>query len=208
MIRMSSIILNIFGLSCNRQTVGDYEIQRFQISPVGDAKHPRRILRVHLPYSSPLLISHCSKITHPRLNNPRRFWFCLIVRNLHQSLTYHNILLETICAGWNESRIASLQSMPYIIRLNLTPPQLIRFFATLAPSPLASISRQLSTMAPVAKQYDFIVIGGGSGGSGAARRASGWYGAKTLLVENKRSGGTCVNVGSVEDTMPQIPGPG
>ncbi|CAD6580603.1 MAG: Glutathione reductase [Alectoria sarmentosa] len=52
-------------------------------------------------------------------------------------------------------------------------------------------------MAPVAKQYDFIVIGGGSGGSGAARRASGWYGAKTLLVENKRSGGTCVNVGCV-----------
>lgn len=52
-------------------------------------------------------------------------------------------------------------------------------------------------MAPTAKQYDFIVIGGGSGGSGAARRASGWYGAKTLLIENGKSGGTCVNVGSV-----------
>ena len=52
-------------------------------------------------------------------------------------------------------------------------------------------------MAPIAKQYDFIVIGGGSGGSGAARRASGWYGAKTLIVENGRSGGTCVNVGCV-----------
>lgn len=52
-------------------------------------------------------------------------------------------------------------------------------------------------MAPITKQYDFIVIGGGSGGSGAARRASGWYGAKTLLIENGRSGGTCVNVGCV-----------
>ncbi len=52
-------------------------------------------------------------------------------------------------------------------------------------------------MAPVTKQYDFIVIGGGSGGSGAARRASGQYGAKTLLIENGRSGGTCVNVGCV-----------
>ena len=56
-------------------------------------------------------------------------------------------------------------------------------------------------MAPLAKQYDFIVIGGGSGGSGAARRA-GVYGAKTLLVENKRSGGTCVNVGSVGERIP------
>jgi glutathione reductase (NADPH) len=45
------------------------------------------------------------------------------------------------------------------------------------------------------KSYDYIVIGGGSGGSGTARRASGWYGAKTLLIENGLSGGCCVNVG-------------
>lgn len=51
-------------------------------------------------------------------------------------------------------------------------------------------------MAPIeTKTYDYIVIGGGSGGSGSARRASGWYGAKTLIVESGRSGGTCVNVG-------------
>jgi len=66
-------------------------------------------------------------------------------------------------------------------------------------SRLERISRHFSTgrtsMAPVTKEYDYIVIGGGSGGSGAARRASGWYGAKTLLIENTRSGGTCVNVG-------------
>jgi glutathione reductase (NADPH) len=53
-----------------------------------------------------------------------------------------------------------------------------------------------SAMAPTeVKQYDYIVIGGGSGGSGTARRASGWYGAKTLLIENGLSGGCCVNVG-------------
>ena len=66
---------------------------------------------------------------------------------------------------------------------------------------LSDISKHFSTtlqvMAPVSQQYDFIVVGGGSGGSGAARRAAGWYGAKTLLVENGRSGGTCVNVGWV-----------
>jgi pyruvate/2-oxoglutarate dehydrogenase complex dihydrolipoamide dehydrogenase (E3) component len=53
-------------------------------------------------------------------------------------------------------------------------------------------------MAPVeTKQYDYIVLGGGSGGSGSARRAAGWYGKKTLIVESGRAGGTCVNVGWV-----------
>lgn len=51
-------------------------------------------------------------------------------------------------------------------------------------------------MAPVeTKTYDYIVLGGGSGGSGSARRAAGWYGAKALIIESGRSGGTCVNVG-------------
>lgn len=59
-----------------------------------------------------------------------------------------------------------------------------------------STVRGLATMAPTeVKSYDYIVIGGGSGGSGTARRASGWYGAKTLLIENGLSGGCCVNVG-------------
>ncbi|PYH49841.1 glutathione-disulfide reductase GLR1 [Aspergillus saccharolyticus JOP 1030-1] len=57
-------------------------------------------------------------------------------------------------------------------------------------------------MAPVeVQQYDYIVLGGGSGGSGSGRRAAGWYGAKTLIVESGRSGGTCVNVGCVPKKM-------
>lgn len=44
--------------------------------------------------------------------------------------------------------------------------------------------------------YDFIVVGGGSGGMACARRAAG-YGAKVLLVEYQAMGGTCVNVGCV-----------
>lgn len=59
-----------------------------------------------------------------------------------------------------------------------------------------SQNQQASNMAPVeTQQYDYIVVGGGSGGSGSARRAAGWYGKKTLIVESARSGGTCVNVG-------------
>ncbi|RDW60813.1 glutathione reductase [Coleophoma cylindrospora] len=52
-------------------------------------------------------------------------------------------------------------------------------------------------MAPISKECDFLVIGGGSGGLASARRASGIYGAKTIAVEAKRLGGTCVNVGCV-----------
>ena len=53
--------------------------------------------------------------------------------------------------------------------------------------------------------YDFVVIGGGSGGVRASRIASG-YGAKVLLLEGQNQhgppnysaiGGTCVNVGCV-----------
>lgn len=57
-------------------------------------------------------------------------------------------------------------------------------------------------MAPIdGYTHDFIVIGGGSGGSAVARRASGWYKAKTLLIENGISGGCCVNVGCVPKKM-------
>lgn len=50
-------------------------------------------------------------------------------------------------------------------------------------------------MAPIHKECDYLVIGGGSGGLASARRASGMYGAKTIAIESKRLGGTCVNVG-------------
>lgn len=46
------------------------------------------------------------------------------------------------------------------------------------------------------KHYDYLVIGGGSGGVASSRRAAS-YGAKTLLIEGKAMGGTCVNVGCV-----------
>lgn len=74
-------------------------------------------------------------------------------------------------------------------------------FRTASTQRLNTFSRHFSAtssiMAPIEKECDYLVIGGGSGGLASARRASGMYGAKTIAVENKRLGGTCVNVGCV-----------
>ncbi|KAJ8495574.1 hypothetical protein ONZ45_g12803 [Pleurotus djamor] len=56
-------------------------------------------------------------------------------------------------------------------------------------------------MAPVTKpgheKYDYVVIGGGSGGVAGSRRAAS-YGAKVAVIEvSPNLGGTCVNVGCV-----------
>ncbi len=45
-------------------------------------------------------------------------------------------------------------------------------------------------------EYDYICIGGGSGGIASANRAA-MHGAKVALIEGKELGGTCVNVGCV-----------
>jgi glutathione reductase (NADPH) len=46
------------------------------------------------------------------------------------------------------------------------------------------------------RQFDLLVLGGGSGGMAAAQRATE-YGARVALFEPARLGGTCVNVGCV-----------
>ena len=71
--------------------------------------------------------------------------------------------------------------------------------AAIAVSRLCAVSRHFSlsstAMAPITKECDYLVIGGGSGGLASARRASGQWGAKTIAIESNRLGGTCVNVG-------------
>ena len=48
----------------------------------------------------------------------------------------------------------------------------------------------------MAKQYDIVIIGAGPGGYTAALKAAG-FGLKTLVVENRKLGGTCVNRGCI-----------
>ena len=56
---------------------------------------------------------------------------------------------------------------------------------------LTSIAR---SMAPTGiKKFDFLVLGGGSGGIASARRAAE-FGVKVGLIESGRLGGTCVSI--------------
>ncbi|QLB40324.1 glutathione-disulfide reductase [Mannheimia pernigra] len=48
----------------------------------------------------------------------------------------------------------------------------------------------------MAKHYDYLAIGGGSGGIASINRAAS-YGKKCAIIEAKHLGGTCVNVGCV-----------
>jgi hypothetical protein len=70
--------------------------------------------------------------------------------------------------------------------------------------PLLSVRTHTTRLHAKEYDYDFLVIGGGSGGVRASRIASG-YGAKVALLESRLThgiepeysaiGGTCVNVG-------------
>jgi len=51
-------------------------------------------------------------------------------------------------------------------------------------------------MTQTSYEFDLAVIGGGSGGIACARRAAA-YGARAVVIEAGRLGGTCVNVGCV-----------
>ncbi|KAJ0412327.1 hypothetical protein ATCC90586_009517 [Pythium insidiosum] len=59
--------------------------------------------------------------------------------------------------------------------------------------PSAIAARSFASAAP---EYDYVVIGAGSGGMASSRRAAS-YGARVAVVEQARLGGTCVNVGCV-----------
>lgn len=69
-------------------------------------------------------------------------------------------------------------------------------------APFAARSASLSwrggspLMASPENHFDYLVIGGGSGGVASARRAAA-HGARVGVVERERLGGTCVNVGCV-----------
>ena len=63
--------------------------------------------------------------------------------------------------------------------------------------------RFFSTMAPVVKNFDYLVIGGGSGGLASARRAAE-FGVKAAIIEHARLGGTCVSKNPMAMAMAMV----
>ncbi|KAG2907552.1 Glutathione reductase [Phytophthora cactorum] len=59
------------------------------------------------------------------------------------------------------------------------------------------LTRALSASRVLQTEYDYLVIGAGSGGMASARRAASYPGTRVAVVEHARLGGTCVNVGCV-----------
>ena len=90
------------------------------------------------------------------------------------------------------------------IFLSTTPITTTVAFSPRLSSPLRGHSRLFASETESRYDYDFLVIGGGSGGVRASRIASS-YGAKVALLESRLThgikpeysaiGGTCVNVG-------------
>ncbi|ELU44558.1 pyridine nucleotide-disulfide oxidoreductase domain-containing protein [Rhizoctonia solani AG-1 IA] len=103
--------------------------------------------------------------------------------------------------------LPTLASSALSSRLGRAAPQILQ--TQTASFRLQNLTRTLATMPPVDRpkqdSYDYIVIGGGSGGSDLSlsllQRRAVKYGKKVALIEaTTKPGGTCVNVG---EYMPQ-----
>jgi len=98
---------------------------------------------------------------------------------------------ESVGSISNTDKLSPLAASRFILTAPSRTPTTIQRLTTFT----RQFSASSAIMAPTPKECDYLVIGGGSGGLASARRASGMYGAKVIAVENKRLGGTCVNVG-------------
>ncbi|XP_062381308.1 glutathione reductase, mitochondrial isoform X1 [Sardina pilchardus] len=83
--------------------------------------------------------------------------------------------------------------MAIIIQFTRVQVSLLTLRRSLSPS-CRLLSRTMAS--DTVTRFDFLVIGGGSGGLAGARRAAE-LGASTAVIESHKLGGTCVNVGCV-----------
>ena len=108
------------------------------------------------------------------------------------------LLTDFHSAAVKMNRLFSLQASLLVISMHATN-AFFRATSTHSSAAVATMSTSASKnlrMSNNGNHYDYLVIGGGSGGLASARRAAG-HGAKVAVIEKARLGGTCVNVGCV-----------
>lgn len=87
----------------------------------------------------------------------------------------------------NVSKVSSSSRRLSLIRNHLSTSHLLNF---------SILKQNFVLMSSTSFDFDYFVIGVGSGGIASARRAAS-YGAKVAVAEKGPFGGTCVNVGCV-----------
>ena len=105
----------------------------------------------------------------------------------------HSLARLLVMGGGSNRRVALRGNGRLSIQTTSTSTfghRLIRIRPALVVAP-SSRSGSLASTLDAQYDFDFLVIGGGSGGIASARRAAS-YGIKVALVEQGRLGGTCV----------------
>lgn len=130
-------------------------------------------------------LSHSS--VHSQFPIPKYFpTFC---RNLKEN---SNGILETINLGPSEKSGLDLK----MLRIRCSSISAVAIAATFTfnrRSVNSSAAAAAGTVLSIEPQYDLIVVGGGSGGIACAKRGAS-YGAKVLIIEGSRFGGTCKHI--------------
>ena len=142
---------------------------------------PPRLCTPSLPLGFP---PSAAAITLLRLLQRRALNTTLRLPNPHAILPYRSLPPPSHPLPSRLSNPTFLSS-PFTSQPPPTPPPI----PTMADEPLLVPS-------PGETHFNLLVIGGGSGGLGAARRAAS-YGASVAIIEKGVIGGTCVNVGCV-----------
>ena len=120
-------------------------------------------------------------------------------------VTWYSLSRRAVAASFHNNTKVSVRLRSVGAFAKLATKSKNRTCSKIRPASLAFLrggvgSRSFSTASSeedvTAYDFDYFVIGAGSGGIASARRAAS-YGAKVAVVEKDNLGGTCVNVGCV-----------
>ena len=124
---------------------------------------------------------------------------CSLLRAVEAASVVHHYPSRSSSSSSSHSPVFEADDYSAVAYASVTgvPLRRVRIIPSLLPSSTTSVvGTNSSTPPPAMYDFDLLVIGAGSGGITAARRAT-HHGARVGIVERGRLGGTCVNVGCV-----------